>query len=723
MINKLTNYKNLFFATFLGMLGLIINLYPLPFFANVQFVLGNTFTVIVAILCGPWYALLTSILASSGLMMIWESYHVYLFFGLEAIFIGFCRRRDIYALYSSVMFWLFIGMPLFYFVGNILFNLPADHLPFVTIKQAINSLIYTSIASLLILMIPKLWLFETKIKDKKRRTLSKQMTYFITLMITLTSLFSTLYFNYTSLITQQNLIKQNQNETVFHLSNSGDQYVNHHIKAIENAAQTFSLSDPNKQKQQHALNSLHQNYPGFITMLLTDNNSKVIAGSPLTKFQLTDDMKVNDRDYFIEAFYNQKVFISSVFLGRGFGNDAIIAISAPYFNSNNPMEPQGIIEGSLNLQHFTTIDYDFKPTNTQSIVLTDEKGSIIYASDRLNLEVMSPFDYSIHAGAYKTKLNLLNIHDTDSLIPEFIYASHKMNNGWIIYLVEPFLPLLKLAEKQMFTSFVLLLFALLLSFFISHKISKLLTVPLEMVANQFGQFSEKQISTQVLDENSPKEVYSLYNRLLKSKQQLIAHQLELEETVAIRTHELESANKKLKALVDKDPLTQLYNRRYAEQKFAEIRDYCKRSEQALTVAILDLDFFKQVNDTYGHLAGDECLRQVADLLRQFYKRDVDVVARYGGEEFILILPLSNALSIEQHLNQFRLALAQMTIVAPKTKKEFSLTTSIGAITANADFNKDIDHWIKVADDNLYQAKAQGRNQVRLTIINSDLSAE
>ncbi|WP_434926597.1 sensor domain-containing diguanylate cyclase [Shewanella sp. HL-SH2] len=718
------NPHNLMFSILMGVIALIINFYPIPFFANVQFILGNTLTIVVAILCGPWYALVTSLLASTSLMLTWDSYHVFFIFGLEALFLGFCRRKDIYALYGNIIFWLVIGMPIFYLMAKLFFDMPTEHLPFVTIKQAINSLIYTSIASILVLMVPKLWMFETKIKDKQRRSLSKQMTYFVTLMITLSLLFSTLYFNYISLDKQQNLIVKNQQESVFHLSNAGEQYIDNHQKVIENAARYFSIASGSPQEIQPLLSNLHQNYPGFISMLITDNQARIIAASPTIRLNDAKDNNVivNDRDYFIESFYNQRVFVSSVFLGRGFGNDAIVAISAPYYDKQNTAQPLGIIEGSLDLKYFSAIDYDFNQQKNQSIILTDETNNIIYASEKLNLNVMSPFKYGMHNGLYLTQLPLMNITETESRIPEYIYAQKQLKNGWNIYIIEPFSPLLQLAEKQMQASFFMLLGALFISFFISNRISQLLTIPLEMVANQFGHLSQHDLNNQVLDESSPKEVYSLYQRLLISKQQLITQQLELEETVVNRTKELEKANQKLKELVDKDPLTQLFNRRFAEHKFQEVREFCLRSEQAITVAILDLDFFKAVNDSYGHLAGDECLRQVSAQLSQHFKRDIDIIARYGGEEFILILPMSNALNIEHHLNEFKIKLSQMPINTPDRTEAFDITVSIGAITANANFDARLDKWIKIADDNLYQAKAQGRNRTIVTIINPEVES-
>ncbi len=344
-------------------------------------------------------------------------------------------------------------------------------------------------------------------------------------------------------------------------------------------------------------------------------------------------------------------------------------------------------------------------------------GKVIYASSELELNEEDEFTYSDDKGAYHIALNTINIRDLESTSPEHVFVKKRLNNGWELYVLKPLSPLLKTAEQQMLGTFLMLIISIIFTFIISRKVCQLLTAPLEIVANQFGNINNDDLKSQVLDENSSKEVFNLYQRLTNSKRELLTHQLELEETVAIRTDELEQANKKLLALVDKDPLTDLKNRRYAEDKFDGLLDFCLRGEHAITIAILDLDFFKQVNDTYGHLAGDECLRTVSSLLKQEFKRDTDIVARYGGEEFLLILPISNALKIEHHLNQFKQKLAALVITSPTDQQQFSVTTSIGAITANASFSTDIDVWIKVADDNLYAAKEQGRNKVIINVIN------
>ncbi|WP_418358664.1 MULTISPECIES: diguanylate cyclase [Shewanella] len=714
------NKQHLLFSIILGIVGLLINCYPIQFFANVQFVLGNTATVIAAVLMGPWYALLTAMFASTGLMINWDSPHVYLFFGLEALFLGFARRRDIYALYADAIYWLVIGVPLVYLYVTFIMDIPSSHLGFIIAKQGVNGLVYTSLASLLILAIPKLWFFKDKVKDRQRRMLSSQLTYFFTLMVTLTLLFSALIFNYYFLERQQTMLKQNINDAVSHLATSAQNYISSHKTVIANAANQLTIAADDPLQWQAILTNLHKSYPGFISMLIANPQAQIIAASPQSRLlsqNKAHSVNIKDRDYFIESFYNHRLFVSSVFQGRGFGDDYIIAMSAPFYTDEQKGTTAGVIEGSLDLNHFSHIDQHGEYTSDEYVVMVDEQNQIIYASEKLGLSSLAPFDFVVNDGVYRTSLELLNIEKPNSIVPEYIYAHQTLDNGWTVYILKEFSPLLKLAEEQMFNSFLMLLISIVCTFYISKKLSALLTVPLEAVASQFSPSSLDSNKSSSIDENSPKEVFSLYQRLVATKQQLIDHQIELEDMVAKRTEELEKANRKLKELVDRDPLTGLYNRRYAERKFTDLLDFCLRSDQNITVALLDLDLFKRINDNYGHLAGDECLRIFAQLLQKYFKRDIDIIARYGGEEFLLILPLTNDLHIEHHLNSFREALAVFDIISPEDQKSFNVTVSIGAISASAKYADELDKWIKIADDNLYQAKQHGRNKTIIHIIN------
>ncbi|WP_299496207.1 diguanylate cyclase [uncultured Shewanella sp.] len=708
---NMTHYK---LAIILGIIGFSINLYPILLLANIPLVLGNIVIVITAILLGPWYALLTAMICVSGLMLVWDSPHVYLIFGLEALWLGFAKRKNIYALYACIAYWLLVGMPMFYLYATLFTHIPTESLPFIVLKQSINALIYTSLGALIVLIVPYFWHFKTKLIDNHRRTFNTQLTYTFILVLTLSLLSSTLLFNNQFIKRQKAMIYENLQDSVTHLGHFTSIFVNEHVKAITNAAHWLSLDLEEQSDWQYQLTSLHQSYPSFLTMLITNNKGQVIAASPKKKLDLSQPVSVADREYFQQAFFYQQIFISSVFQGRGFGNDPIIAISAPIYSRQSEHEPIGIIEGSLNLRQFASIEHTNTKNHQQAMLLVDENNRIIYASNMLALTPLEPLKVQQVGQEYKTGLPMMNIINTKNLTPEFIYATATLENGWTLYTLNPLLPLIKLIEELYLATFAILLIALFITFYITRIVSLRLTQPLAIIAKDFGEHNIKNVNIEQVQNEAPQEIYALHQRLQKSKHALMSYQSELENNVQLRTIELERANSQLKSLSEIDPLTGLYNRRIAELKFCSLHEINQRNNETIVVALLDLDHFKQVNDQQGHLGGDEALKTISNLLIRTFKRDTDVIARFGGEEFLLILSFSDTLKIETHLNHFREKLARTQLTNPQTQHSFSVTVSIGAIIAFPSFSPSLDDWIKQADINLYKAKDSGRNKVVYT---------
>ncbi len=174
----------------------------------------------------------------------------------------------------------------------------------------------------------------------------------------------------------------------------------------------------------------------------------------------------------------------------------------------------------------------------------------------------------------------------------------------------------------------------------------------------------------------------------------------------------------LRKLVFLDGLTGVFNRRYFDQQLAIEWARAARSESALSVILIDVDFFKPYNDHYGHQAGDDCLRQIATTLKAALKRPADLVARYGGEEFVCILPdtsFEDAMRMAQQLEQ-QVRAKQI----PHQQSDISpvVTISLGVAARSeqdpslisANRPSDSAALLALADARLYLAKSQGRGQ-------------
>ncbi len=160
-----------------------------------------------------------------------------------------------------------------------------------------------------------------------------------------------------------------------------------------------------------------------------------------------------------------------------------------------------------------------------------------------------------------------------------------------------------------------------------------------------------------------------------------------------------------------DGLTGIANRRHFDQVFdKEWRRALRRGEE-LAVIFLDIDYFKNYNDYYGHLTGDDCLRQVGSVLKEFIKRGGELVARYGGEEFIIILSstmLPEAIRVGEIV---RKKIESLQIAHPMSEVSAYVTVSVGVATVIPQKDMMPSSLLKKADHALYQAKKNGRNRV------------
>jgi two-component system chemotaxis family response regulator WspR len=176
--------------------------------------------------------------------------------------------------------------------------------------------------------------------------------------------------------------------------------------------------------------------------------------------------------------------------------------------------------------------------------------------------------------------------------------------------------------------------------------------------------------------------------------------------------QLASANLALQKLSSIDGLTGIANRRSFDETLKKEWNRALRYEQPIGLIMLDIDFFKLYNDNYGHQGGDECLKNVANLLSSVIQRETDFLARYGGEEFSVILPdtdLKNSVKIAEDM---RLALGALRIEHAKSKISNFVSISLGVAAVVPKKDTEPELLITAADQALYRAKADGRDRVK-----------
>ncbi len=197
----------------------------------------------------------------------------------------------------------------------------------------------------------------------------------------------------------------------------------------------------------------------------------------------------------------------------------------------------------------------------------------------------------------------------------------------------------------------------------------------------------------------------------------------LATTVEERTRELATANEMLHRISATDALTGIANRRSFDQKLDEEWQRAQRQRTPLSAVMIDIDNFKSFNDSFGHQRGDECLRQVADVLRRGAARSGDLVARYGGEEFVVLLPDTDAAGALQVAERLRHGVESLASPHDPENAGQIITISAGVGTLLPGIDGSRDEIIKRADRCLYEAKRAGRNRVMGDCPTTELDSE
>ncbi|PSN16564.1 hypothetical protein C7293_02185 [filamentous cyanobacterium CCT1] len=189
----------------------------------------------------------------------------------------------------------------------------------------------------------------------------------------------------------------------------------------------------------------------------------------------------------------------------------------------------------------------------------------------------------------------------------------------------------------------------------------------------------------------------------------VAMQLSQALQQAALYQQLQAANDELRRLAHLDGLTQIANRREFDRYLAQEWQRLQREQGSLALVLADVDHFKGYNDTYGHLAGDDCLRSIARLLDQVTKRPADLAARYGGEEFALVLPNTNSAGAIALATEAKTYLTRLAIPNAASPLYGQVTVSFGIAVLTPVPTLSTELLIQRADQALYAAKESGRN--------------
>lgn len=225
------------------------------------------------------------------------------------------------------------------------------------------------------------------------------------------------------------------------------------------------------------------------------------------------------------------------------------------------------------------------------------------------------------------------------------------------------------------------------------------------VANKWYQVQEKVV--RLKDSKNALISFALDISIQKEAQSKL---IDTHVKIAKQTKELKEAQEKLKEQANRDPLTNMYNRRYFADIAEKIISITKRTNEPLSLMMIDVDDFKKINDTHGHCIGDSVIISLAEKIDSF-TRESDIAARFGGEEFAIILPNTSTENALQLGEKLRESIEGMNFHADNA--DINFTVSIGIDTFNNKNDINISESLNRADKALYESKKLGKNKVSL----------
>ena len=326
--------------------------------------------------------------------------------------------------------------------------------------------------------------------------------------------------------------------------------------------------------------------------------------------------------------------------------------------------------------------YSFVVKSDGKILIHHEKSFLKKnLSDIINFSVK--FDKKI--GKFSYKLNNVN---------KLAYYSRIDKIGWIVVTVVEKREIVKPIIVQIFISVLIIgIVAILLAWFLSTSLSKQFIVPLMELKKKVNAIIEGDYYQDSVYEYPNNEIGTIATDIVQLT----------ENKLYDKNIELQIVNKKLEFLSTTDQLTKLLNRYKMNSELEKEWKRAKRHGNKFSIIMFDIDWFKKINDTYGHQAGDSVLYEISQLVKKTL-RSTDIVGRWGGEEFLVLCP-------EINLNGTK-ALARKLCAAIENYR-FTVSTTITISAGLCEFNEQesIEDMIKKADEKLYEAKRQGRNTV------------
>jgi diguanylate cyclase (GGDEF)-like protein len=470
-----------------------------------------------------------------------------------------------------------------------------------------------------------------------------------------------------------------------------NRWLENHSTQIGVLSNLMSSRTGNKEEIQRMFKSLMSEEGEYTAVLYVDAQGKVVVDSQSP----ASSGDVSDRDYFKEARAGRS-FITDVLISKN-SSRPFVFISSPIWDENNGFN--GLVCGVIHIGILEKVMNQFDFGNAGETYLLNRNGQFI----------------TVPLGVEGSPLNLVNTSSIAKLAkegapPDDVYVNYAgdrvmgqygwvKDNEWLVVAEMKHSDVFQALYTDILLMTIIVLIMLLLSFALTFKFTEGIIRPIGLLLKGTSTLREGDYGFRIPPDqfaSAPEELQQLCENFNLTGKKLKTTIQMLEMTAVV------------------DQLTEVYNRRYILTEGPRLLETCIRAGQPCSVLMLDIDYFKKVNDTYGHLVGDRVIIHAASLLMSCI-RSSDMVSRYGGEEFLVLVPNAAAAAGGVELGN-RIRQTFMDQPYREEDLEIPLTVSIGAADYRTEYSygtSTLEDMISRADQALYKAKRMGRNRVEL----------
>ncbi len=693
----------------LSLLGVGVNLFlSINIIGESQLLFGSIFVFLALLILPISFSLLVATCVFLSQIALDQFLTTSLLFLLELTVIIVLLQRNMFLLMASLLYWVVIGGPLLYVFNFYSPGELASGNIIITLQTAFNGLLNAAIAVTIYTSIPHSWLQSKVLHQHSLATniFAICASTLVAPLLIACFVFIAEYSNQSDASTIDSL--KNKSLRIGQLTTH---FIAQHQVVIEQLAHTISNLDRPEIERELLLKAQEENNT-FFNIALVDKNAELGFFAP-EKYneqiaRMPADLRtIADRSYFIEAKSRLTTIISDTILSRGVVIAPMFAIAAPLFKKNSNRHPEfdGIIFGAIKLNNLDSVTNEIASIlEHTTVVVTDSQNNIVYSTKPSVLKALDPFFFTIGNSILIDKMPIMQLNNKN-----FLYHKATTQYGWKVYVIEDADAFLHNIGNQFVWVGTGLVAVLAIFLFFAYNLSSRITAPLISLLQ-----SEDKLRPEVIESNeTSKEFSDMAKKLKRSSYLMKNYENRLKLQVEEKTEKLEQLNLLLAAQAREDSLTGLLNRSGFNELALNAIKTSYRLAQPFSLAILDLDLFKLINDTYGHPFGDKCLVEFSDLLKRHCKRDTDIIGRYGGEEFVIYISAAEISSQHNIITKIHEHTRSLEILDSKTNKMVKITASIGVCTVVSAINLDLSDLIKIADDELYNCKRNGRDQISI----------